>query len=259
MKLIYGVTTYNRLEFLKDNLESWDRTRDKNHQWVLMIADDGSNDGTVEYIRSINFGCSLLFIQNPRGGINFQTNTILKSASQMDFDYGFMANDDIEFLKSGWDNAYIGAIQDSGYDHLCFFDEVWCPNKDHEIYGCHGSIRSVVLPEHSQGCFWTFTQKVLEKVGYFDPAFGFFGWGDTDYTVRCCRAGLNSPQAAFDISDSNTYLRHWKPNYYPSISDVDRYADNKGERLKEKKDLIRGRRNLFVPFDEETWPERDIK
>jgi len=37
---MYGLTTYNRIDYLKNHIESCDKTRDKSHDWIFIIEDD---------------------------------------------------------------------------------------------------------------------------------------------------------------------------------------------------------------------------
>ena len=46
MKFTLAITTFNRLNYLKACLDSWIQTRSIDVDWTLIIADDGSDDGT---------------------------------------------------------------------------------------------------------------------------------------------------------------------------------------------------------------------
>lgn len=112
-RMIMAITTYNRIEFLKKCIGSWRKTRNRSYEWVLVIADDGSTDGTEEYIKSLKVPgvVAIKILQNNRTGIHYQTNTILQYCSKIGFEYGFSVDDDVEFLKRGWDDAYIRGIE----------------------------------------------------------------------------------------------------------------------------------------------------
>jgi len=54
-KIVLGITTYNRCDYLRACLESFLQTRNANHEWVVIVADDGSTDDTLEYLENLNF------------------------------------------------------------------------------------------------------------------------------------------------------------------------------------------------------------
>jgi len=173
MKLVMAVTTYNRFDLLRRFIESWEATRSKDHEWTLMVADDDSTDGTLEYLDNLDIDAKLVILRNQRRGVHFQTNRIMMACMRREFDFAFKADDDIEFIKAGWDEAYIKAAKQSGYDHLVYFDPEWskahCPGAKQfdppvkkDLFECHTPPNTVF------GSFWTFTRRVIEEVGYFD-------------------------------------------------------------------------------------------
>jgi glycosyltransferase involved in cell wall biosynthesis len=93
-----AVTTFNRVNFLKECLKTWLETRNKNHEWFLIIADDGSLDTTIDFLYSFEYENKII-IKNQRNGIANQTNTIFQVLEKIDFDVCFKCDDDILFLK----------------------------------------------------------------------------------------------------------------------------------------------------------------
>ena len=227
MKLFHGIVTYNRLDYLKMHIESWIKTHDTSHEWRLVIADDGSTDGTVEYLNQLKIaGVTISVIFNSRRGPHHQVNTLLLECSKQPFDMAFIAEDDTYFIRSGWDNLYADAINLSGYQHLCYFNKQWVLNQ----YGVtfHESTKSTLLPDKkvqsqvsafpSMGCFWTVTPDVLTNVGYFDlQNLGVSGNGHTDYTIRCCKAGFNTESVLFDAYQSEKYIAMQDEGYHQSL------------------------------------------
>lgn len=218
MKLIHCIITFNRMKFLKQHLETWDNTRDKSHDWTLLVADDGSDSDVLDYIRQLSFdNVAMKVFFNNRRGVHYQVNQCLKVCSERDFDLGFMAEDDTYFIQSGWDNLYIKAVQSSGYDFLCYFNKKWAvthgkkvhPKKEEDcIYDKLKGLQSEVIAYLSEGQFWTFTKRIIEKVGYFDAInFGVFGSAHTDFALRCSRSGFNVPASCFDIYKSQEYIQ----------------------------------------------------
>ena len=50
-RLVLGVTTLGRREYLQHFLESFNATRSDRYHWTVVIADDGSLDETLEWLR----------------------------------------------------------------------------------------------------------------------------------------------------------------------------------------------------------------
>ncbi len=216
MNLIHGITTFNRLDYLKNQIETWLSTIDRDHRWVLIVADDGSIDGTVEYLKCLQIeDVEIKSIFNTRRGIHHQVNQILKECHEIPFDVGFMAEDDIFFKRPGWDDLYISSMKTSGFDHLVYFNKLWVRGQYgptfHDqtrcVYDEERKVQSEVAAFPTMGSFWTFTEEVLRRVGYFDCVnFGISGNGHTDYTIRCCRVNFNNEQTLFDALRSTDYV-----------------------------------------------------
>lgn len=251
--IVLGITTYNRINYLKSCINSWCKTRNKDHNWILIIADDGSTDGTVEFIKDLFIPeVHIHIIFNNRKGVHYQTNEILKYCSILEFDLGFKIDDDIIFLKKGWEDIYIAAIEKTGYDHLCFFDIEKGKKRGirkNPIISPDGSLVSYVINKDIQGAFWTFTKRVIEKVGYFDiENFGFCGYGHIDYTYRCARAGFNDINNIFDCKNSNEYISLLKENYLSAIPDKLRYKINTKEEISRKLNIINDNSRIFIDY-----------
>ena len=103
MRFLLGVTTYNRLDYLRKCIESWEKTRNKEHDWTLVVADDGSDYGTARYVQAtledwvdgykdgIHIeGVPIWTKISERRGIHYQKNFILQEVMKHDFDMGFM-------------------------------------------------------------------------------------------------------------------------------------------------------------------------
>ena len=81
---ITAVTTYNRLVYLKEFIKTWNATKSKSIKWSLIIADDGSTDGTLSWLDTLKNAkkdYNLFIINNNRKGVHFQTNKIFNLSS----------------------------------------------------------------------------------------------------------------------------------------------------------------------------------
>jgi len=241
-KIITCVTTYNRINYLSRFFESWKRTKSDKYDHKLIVADDGSTDGTIKFLKGVESE-EINVIYNNRLGVAGQTNSLFSLASSLGFNYGFKSDDDIFFKKSGWDELYINAMNLSKYDHLCYYNEYWRGQRRNHINNDFVTAKSCVLD--CMGCFWTFTPEVIKRVGLFDTKnFGFMGHEHIDYSMRCCRAGFNNRFDFFDAPRSSEFIGMYlkKDGYVPSLKG----AEQKVVRLNQ--DEIRRRWNII--FDE---------
>lgn len=272
MKLVYAVITYNRLFYLIDHMASWEYTRNKEHEWILILVDDGSEDGTWDFIKNYrlkNKELEIIRLQHKRRGVHYATNQVFKWCIENNFDLGFMAQDDIYFIGKGWDDQYIESIEKSGYEHLCYFNKRWAIQYGREqhlrkyfYYDKEKGIQSHVVAFNSFGCFWTFTPNILKTVGYFDlKNFGLCGNGHTDFSKRCCRAKFNDNCNFMDAINSENFIAMQNYEYVGAIRDgfsVDAQfiglpnRGHKGRILGKLYDLEEPNR-LYIPYNEIPW------
>lgn len=219
MKLVLAVTTYNRKIFLEKLVNSFFATRTNDHSWELIIADDGSDDGTIPYLSGLKETHPVSIVLNNRTGVHHQFNTIVQLLEKMSFDFCFKCDDDIEFTRPGWDELYTKAINDSGFHHLCYFDPNWRPDKNLDPPVVRGRLVGRCRAIDAQGSFITLSPQVVQQVGYMDVAnFGFRGVGHIDYTMRACRLGFNDMAHPFDAKGSNDYIRTQAAEYRPALA-----------------------------------------
>lgn len=208
---VTAVTTVNRKDYLQDFINDWAKTKSPHIDSVLIVADDGSTDGTIEWLsEQLDIGNSrLVIIRNNGLGIARQTNSIIDFISNIDnqIDAIFMCNDDIRFLRPGWDKAYHEAMRSSGYDHLVYFNPEWKPPSHEENSLRSDSITSYCTAREAMGCFYTLTPRLIDRLGFFDEeAFPVRGHSHVDYTLRACRLEANDSQFLFDLSNSNELI-----------------------------------------------------
>ena len=220
---IIGITTFNRLIYLKECLSSLFKYLSSNIDYIIIIADGNSSDGTQDYIKNLTLkrNISLYLICNYEHFIYRQSNSILKYSNNFDFDFGFLINDDIIFLKSNWDTYYYNTSIKSNYDHLVFYD-LNHKKSNHMIK--NNLLISYCDAINCQGAFFTFTKKMIEKVGYFDEYnFKIRGHSHVDYTIRCCRNKFNNENKLYDALESDKYIKLNINNYVSSYNKLPLY------------------------------------
>jgi glycosyltransferase involved in cell wall biosynthesis len=223
LNLVMAVTTINRWNYLEEFLSSWLKTRNNSYNWTLIVADDGSSDETLENIIQYDMGFTkLVIIQNSGGGIAKQTNSILTycDSSNHNFDLLFSSDDDIFFIKKGWDDAYYDAISKTGYEHMVHFNENWKDRLHYSKRTVAGiDLVSMTNGESCMGCFYTITPNVFKKIGGFDEnEFPIRGHSHIDFTMRACRVGFNDLDTLYDIDNASNYIGiHPKEGYVTTL------------------------------------------
>lgn len=91
-----------------------------------------------------------------------------------DCDYIFLFDDDCFPISSGWDLPFIK----SGYGHLLYMNDRYGPTQH---------LDDVTRYRDCSGCFMFITKPVFEKVGYFNAAYGQYGFEHMGYSHRIMR------------------------------------------------------------------------
>ena len=204
-QVVLGITSYNRLFYLRKCIETFLKTKADCFHWTLIVADDGSTDGSVEFVKSLKpADCNVILICNGKRSISYQTNTIFKMSEIIKFDYLFKSDDDMMFIAPGWDVNYIEAIEKTGMDHLIFLEPSYHFKNKTQVKHIHASrLLEGSLGNPISGCFFTITPNVLKTVGYFDV----LHMEHKDYSTRCFKKNFNDEQYRFDIVNSGNYLK----------------------------------------------------
>ena len=256
---ILAITTFNRISYLKKCIETWDKTKSSSHSWSVIVADDGSTDGTLEYLDQLELGrAEKLILKNNRLGIHQQMNTILTVLEKRNFDFCFKVDDDFVFKKPCWDTAYYKTAIETGFHHLVYCDEKWDSEQIMKNPIKNGKLIAKQDLLNIQGHFYTISPTVLKKVGYFDVEnFGFRGMGHVDYTARCARAGFSDIENPWDLMNSDKYFASVNEDYKSALPSIQVAAYDEMNRER-KTAIIKNRKSAYVPSQEinhELWDQ----
>ena len=220
---LIGVTTYNRVEYLRKCVNSLLLSLSDSIDYIIIFADGNSTDKTTEFIQNLDVGnnISIYQIVNEEKYIYRQTNSIFKFSEIFDYNFAFVINDDLEFLEKNWDLNYYKSYIESNYDHLVYFDRRF---KKIDHYLVNNSLQSYCNAKNCMGALFTFTKKLINKVGYFDEEnFKLRGHSHIDFTLRCCRLGFNNIDKLFDIKNSNKYIKLINEKYISTFVKIPFY------------------------------------
>lgn len=213
---LIGIITFNRVNYLKECVNSLLGSLNKNNNYILVFADGNSNDDTVKFIKSIKpeKNVSIHLICNYEHFIYRQSNSIFLYSKKFKYDFGFLVNDDVLFLKQDWDTNYYSIALKTQYHHLVFFDK---SHKNIQHEESNKFLFSNCDAYNCQGAFFTFTRELINNVGYFDEDnFKIRGHSHIDFTIRCCKKGYNDINKLYDIIFSEKFIKLNNKNYESS-------------------------------------------
>ena len=149
-----GIPTYNRLESLKKTINSL--KENTTIRYDLMVAVDGANDGTIDWLNENKYE----YVSQNRQGVCAAKNHILRRFSK--YDYIFIVEDDVRFMKPNVFSIYIEAIRKFQIHHFNFLIPSQRINaKPPRKMGNLEVMYSRLLG----GCFSTYTKEIVRKVG----------------------------------------------------------------------------------------------
>ncbi|MCK9544985.1 MAG: glycosyltransferase [Novosphingobium sp.] len=255
MNFVMGVTNFNRLSYLKKLIETWNSTKSDN-DWTLIIADDGSETDTLSYLNNLlknNRDYDLILINRKDVGVHNLTNLILKEIDGTNFDFCFKADNDIYFKKSGWDIKYYKTAIKTGYHHLIYNGNKSLNELEFDARHLRHNYPRTPIP---YGCFFTITQDIIDKVGFFDiHNFGKACYGHQDYSVRCAISGFNETYKMYDIGGSKQYIEMQGKDgqrYVPSHRNKFQKYNSQAKMRDLKKSIIKDRidrkREIYCKF-----------
>jgi glycosyltransferase involved in cell wall biosynthesis len=240
---IIAVKTYNRLHFLQPMFESLMAT--KTGKCRIIVADDGSTDGTIEWLKEQK---GIELILNRRKGVAGQVNSILKYIEKDKYTNLFLCDDDILFEKKGWLKIYTDGLKQVG--HLSHYYLSWRPQDNLKKPIKKGKLICNCKPLSEQGAFLAFTKATIDGIGFVDvEKIGLSAMYHTDFSRRAYKfKGLN-PDVVFDVQNSNQYIKLNMTDYC-SAAEVARYNVWDTPQAQVKKLHVCRTNDIYIPFAE---------
>ena len=242
MKMAIGVMSYRRQSVIADFLKSLYKTKDVRDMKVIVADDSGDDDDCREFLCSVRREYDFdLFMNNPRKGISANSNLILHQLK--DFDIIFLANDDLVFLDTGWNEFYANEMMDSRVHH-CMYGQhmLWGFRRDHAVRSTHNG-RPILQMEKPMGQFLVLTKEAIKQIGYFDEQFGMYGQEHVDWSYRAVKAGLCP--CFLDYPGSDSYIECKKVG--SAVSRVERRKGIK-ENKKMFEQFLKDKSRLYLPY-----------
>ncbi|MBV9757221.1 MAG: class I SAM-dependent methyltransferase [Alphaproteobacteria bacterium] len=181
LKLGIGVATCNRSASLARTLSFvLSHTR---HAYELLIADDGSTDGTREALRSFA-GTGIGYLHSANMGVNWNKNRLLFMLHEIrKCDVVILLEDDSFPAAECWEANWIaGALR---WGHVNNAGEWFAQT----FMDGAGTVEQPYRCANVSAQCAAFSREALACVGFFDPELGNFGSAHWDHSLRMIRAG----------------------------------------------------------------------
>ncbi|HEY0183297.1 MAG TPA: glycosyltransferase [Rhodopila sp.] len=174
-----GIVTYNRMEIVKDTIDQV-RACTLHPDSVMVVADDGSTDGTLAMLREKQ----VPVITGVNMGIAWNKNRALFVLSHMlGCETVILLEDDTRPNRIGWEAEWMKAAQRWGHTNLA---ADWL----HEYFlSGTGTVDDPVRCKMITAQCSAYSHTALTFGGYFDPRFRGYGHEHVEHTRRLVRVG----------------------------------------------------------------------
>ena len=214
-----GIVTYNRKAILSDTI---DRVRALTRQpdATLVVADDGSTDGTLAMLREKQ----VPVITGVNMGIAWNKNRALFLLSHMlGCETVILLEDDTQPTRSGWEAEWIEAARRWG--HVNFASD-WM--QEHILSGA-GTVADPVRSRLITAQCAAYSREALTFGGFFDPRFSGYGHEHVEHSRRLVRVGYGGTDERVNGEDVVTYKLlkgHLTVVSTPSFRDIEQEERN---------------------------------
>ena len=194
-RILVITVTYNAMKWVDRCFGS---LRDSRHPVDVFVVDNGSSDGTAEYIRN-HFPEVMLHCTGENYGFGKANNIGLEYALANGYDYAYLLNQDawlmpetlgllIDAMESDRAIGIISPMQmTADMERPDYRFEKWCPRRALKDVQRRRSGK-VYDVEFVMAAHWLISRECLENVGGFSPAFTHYG-EDDNYVHRAQAKG----------------------------------------------------------------------
>jgi glycosyltransferase involved in cell wall biosynthesis len=182
-KIGIGIVTYNRIEYMQrvvDGIRAHTTS-----EYELVVADDGSTDGTSEWCRENG----IRVISGANGGVCWNKNRALFALQELGCDPILLLEDDCVPVRADWDWDW--RIATALYGHVAFAHPKLAPWL---ISGTGTPVDPFVNNKATAQCS-SASGLALSQVGFFDTRFKGYGVGHAEWTTRMKRLGYGFRKA----------------------------------------------------------------
>ena len=183
-----GIITFNRKDILAATIERV-RLLTREPDAALIVADDGSTDGTPDMLRAMR----VPLVTGVNMGIAWNKNRALFVLSQvLGCETVILLEDDARPARLAWDSQWIAAARHWG--HVNYAGD-WM--REYFLSGsgtADDPVRSTMVTAQCAA----FSRAALSFGGYFDPRFTGYGHEHVEHTSRMIRLGYGGSKEQVD-------------------------------------------------------------
>ena len=191
MRIGLCVVTYNRLDYLKQCIDSLN-ANEWGQAYDCIVSDDGSTqEGYKEYLKQLkNMGITVLDSAKNMGVAN-NKNKALKEMMRRGCTHIFLMEDDILMKHPKTCLYYIEYGRRTNQQHMNF---AWHGPANYKKDGTKRQtvVEGIKVHPNCVGAFSYYTREAIEKVGYFDEDFHNI-YEHVEHSYRICESGLCLP------------------------------------------------------------------
>lgn len=203
MKVGLGITTFNRVLRLAKTIDAVKQFTET--PMSLVVADDGSDDGTLSFLESQNID----HFSTKNRGIAWNKNRLLYYFTEVErSDVVILLEDDTNPVSHCWERVWIeSALR---YGHMNYAGP-WFRSS---ILSGAGTPQEPFRSLATSGQCVSFSRSALQTVGYMDTRFKAYGYEHGEHTTRLIRAGFGGDpktgqiyliDSAINVTDSGDH------------------------------------------------------
>lgn len=176
-----GIVTYNRLEYLQNLINRI--TKYTTIPYYLVVADDGSNDGTVEWCHSKK----IPIVSGANRGVAWNKNRALfHLMEKTDAEIILIVEDDCWPADKYWAQSWGHCTRE--FHHVNYAHPGISDNSNLPVLSGRGTYKDPYLSSLLAGVCTSSTRQSLEKVGFLDSRFKGYGAEHVEWSIRFNKA-----------------------------------------------------------------------
>ena len=226
-----AVFVHNALDYLRTTIHSLEKNT--NYPYRLLLIDDASDEMTKAYLKSLDKGT--LITNHHQMGFPHNANLTIDYA---DTPYLVLLNSDV-YVTQGWLKLLVDCLKShpshgcAGPSTSCAWSEqciVQRPNWKYEqieTFGAqtfrkYGNKTQYLNRLHNVcGFCYAFKRELVERIGYFDEAYGLGQCEEIDYNTRAAMTGYKC------VWVCGAYVHHYGGRSFPTAKALELLAKNK--------------------------------